>query len=298
MRKQREAAASRIGSAAASSTIAITNAPAFPPILPSALPTVIDTPAPAHSSVLTGDNAGAWAALVTAAKGWSSDFGKDEIHNDLILFASRNRGMSPDAAAQALFAATGAKQPAQQYATLVTLGLQAYQFAGRWADALATVDKAIAIAGATVPVNDVPVLRYQEADFSVRLDNPEQTAKYGKLAIEAMPPCGAKCPEAKKQDMIYGLYVIGRLFHGVAATRRVSIEFELAGGLGAAWTADDGPASNAGNDFLMRQVACIGGGTTEISRNVVSERVLGMPREASGDKGVPFRDVPRGPARA
>jgi hypothetical protein len=166
----------------------------------------------------TGDNAGAWAALVTAAKGWSSDFGKDEIHNDLILFASRNRGMSPDAAAQALFAATGAKQPAQQYATLVTLGLQAYQFAGRWADALATVDKAIAIAGATVPVNDVPVLRYQEADFSVRLDNPEQTAKYGKLAIEAMPPCGAKCPEAKKQDMIYGLYVIGRLFHGLYAT--------------------------------------------------------------------------------
>jgi len=29
---------------------------------------------------------------------------------------------------------------------------------------------------------------------------------------------------------------------------------------------------------------------------VVSERVLGMPRELSGDKGVPFRDVPRGPS--
>ena len=25
--------------------------------------------------------------------------------------------------------------------------------------------------------------------------------------------------------------------------------------------------------------------------------VLGMPREPSGDKGVPFRDVPRGPKR-
>jgi alkylation response protein AidB-like acyl-CoA dehydrogenase len=86
---------------------------------------------------------------------------------------------------------------------------------------------------------------------------------------------------------------IGRLFHGVAATRRVSIEFELAGGLGAAWTADDGPASNAGNDFLMRQVACIGGGTTEMARNVISERVLAMPREMTRDRDVPFRDVPR-----
>jgi hypothetical protein len=51
-------------------------------------------------------------------------------------------------------------------------------------------------------------------------------------------------------------------------------------------------------DFLMRQVSCIGGGTTEISRNVIAERVLGMPREASGDRNVAFRDVPRGPARS
>jgi hypothetical protein len=48
-------------------------------------------------------------------------------------------------------------------------------------------------------------------------------------------------------------------------------------------------------EFLMRQTSCIGGGTTEISRNVIAERLLGMPREASGDKDVPFREVPRGP---
>jgi len=44
----------------------------------------------------------------------------------------------------------------------------------------------------------------------------------------------------------------------------------------------------------VRQAACIGGGTTEMARNVISERLLGMPRETRNDNG-PFRDVPRGP---
>jgi hypothetical protein len=38
---------------------------------------------------------------------------------------------------------------------------------------------------------------------------------------------------------------------------------------------------------------CIGGGTTEMAANVISERVLGMPRELTPDRELPFRDVPR-----
>jgi alkylation response protein AidB-like acyl-CoA dehydrogenase len=87
---------------------------------------------------------------------------------------------------------------------------------------------------------------------------------------------------------------IGRLFEGVAVGRLRTLAFEIVGSVGAAWTDDDGELAQRGNDYLMRQVSSIGGGTTEMARNVISERVLGMPRERSLDKDVPFRDVPRG----
>jgi alkylation response protein AidB-like acyl-CoA dehydrogenase len=87
---------------------------------------------------------------------------------------------------------------------------------------------------------------------------------------------------------------IGRLFGGVVSARIRTIAYDIAGGTGGAWTDDDGEAAFCGNDFLMRQVSCIGGGTTEMARNVISERVLGMPREQAMDRAVAFRDVPRG----
>ncbi|WP_017774984.1 DUF4347 domain-containing protein [Paraburkholderia kururiensis] len=43
-------------SAVASNTIAITNAPLFPPILPSPPPTIVDTPGASHTSQFTGDD--------------------------------------------------------------------------------------------------------------------------------------------------------------------------------------------------------------------------------------------------
>jgi hypothetical protein len=43
--------------------------------------------------------------------------------------------------------------------------------------------------------------------------------------------------------------------------------------------------------FLFRQGGSLGGGSTEMARNIVSERLLGMPREYAADKGVPFNQV-------
>jgi alkylation response protein AidB-like acyl-CoA dehydrogenase len=77
--------------------------------------------------------------------------------------------------------------------------------------------------------------------------------------------------------------------------RQSTISFELAGRDAVAWT-DDDALGGCGMDFLIRQTWCIAGGTTEMSRNVISERVLGMPRERTADRDVPFRDVPKSPA--
>lgn len=87
---------------------------------------------------------------------------------------------------------------------------------------------------------------------------------------------------------------VDRLFGAVSRTRLATIKLEIAGSAGAAWSDDDGAAAEIGTGFLVRQAGCIGGGTTEMARNVISERVLGMPREHALDRGVPFREVPRG----
>ena len=45
--------------------------------------------------------------------------------------------------------------------------------------------------------------------------------------------------------------------------------------------------------YLRAKGNSIEGGTSEIMRNVVAERVLGLPPDHRPDKGIPFKDVPR-----
>jgi alkylation response protein AidB-like acyl-CoA dehydrogenase len=84
---------------------------------------------------------------------------------------------------------------------------------------------------------------------------------------------------------------IARLYSGAMEVRNSTIAFELARSGAVAWNDADETLGDRGMSFLMRQRHTIGGGTTEMSRNAISERVLGFPREPTPDKDRPFRNV-------
>jgi alkylation response protein AidB-like acyl-CoA dehydrogenase len=70
--------------------------------------------------------------------------------------------------------------------------------------------------------------------------------------------------------------------------------------LGAAITADSGDELSFpwAQRLLSGRSMRIAGGTDEIQRTILGERVLHLPRDQSIDNSVPFRDIPRSTRQA
>lgn len=82
-----------------------------------------------------------------------------------------------------------------------------------------------------------------------------------------------------------------RITHAETHQLEMDTAMAIAGSGGVVDTGDG--LIRYGQRFLSRQTASLGGGTTEIARNIIAERVLGFPREYAADRGVPFKDVKR-----
>lgn len=54
-------------------------------------------------------------------------------------------------------------------------------------------------------------------------------------------------------------------------------------------------ARDANYSQLNAYFTSIGGGTDQIQRNIIAERILGLPKEPETDRSIPFREVPASP---
>lgn len=131
---------------------------------------------------------------------------------------------------------------------------------------------------------DDPVVRQEIARLMVLSKSAEWTARRARSAQEQGRPQG---PEGS----------LGKLAasHVARAAARVHT---LLSGADALLSGADGPMNGTIAEILVSVPATsIAGGTDEIQRNIVAERVLGMPKEPSVDTDKPYRDVPRNVAR-
>jgi alkylation response protein AidB-like acyl-CoA dehydrogenase len=89
-----------------------------------------------------------------------------------------------------------------------------------------------------------------------------------------------------------GLAAYGKLFRGTYSPVRGRLPVEIGGAGAMTWEPGSADRDRA-VDFLDSKVIAIAGGSNEMQRNGISERILGMPRELSVDTRRPYNEVIR-----
>jgi alkylation response protein AidB-like acyl-CoA dehydrogenase len=84
---------------------------------------------------------------------------------------------------------------------------------------------------------------------------------------------------------------IGKVHQGDLNQRIQLAAVDLIGAHASAWEGTEMDRTVRG--MLRSRANTIEGGTTEVNKNVIGERVLGLPREPDPYKGTPWKDIPR-----
>lgn len=84
---------------------------------------------------------------------------------------------------------------------------------------------------------------------------------------------------------------LGKLFGSNIAWRTRELLANMRGPAALAWEPDDEKGPELSKYTLNSFQSSIAGGTDEIQRNIIGDRVLGLPRDINVDRGVPFNEL-------
>ncbi len=86
---------------------------------------------------------------------------------------------------------------------------------------------------------------------------------------------------------------VNKVFNAEYNQRRSNFTLDANGVAATAWVAGDRQAEARATTFLRARANTIEGGTSEVLRNQMAERILGLPRDVEVDKDVAWADVKR-----
>jgi alkylation response protein AidB-like acyl-CoA dehydrogenase len=132
----------------------------------------------------------------------------------------------------------------------------------------------------TLGRDDDPVIRQGLADLWIKEEIKDYIGRRIRTAVAAGRVPGPEGSIAKLNGAI------------IARTAR-DVTMDLVGASGQAWMADDPSGAVWATTCVSVAGVSIAGGTDEVQRNIIGERVLGLPKEPDPYKGAAWEDVPR-----